>query len=512
MTTTIGTLLRKRALLDRDTLAVVTPSERLTFGEIDRRTERLAAAFAKAGIGKGDRIATLLRNSAETIEIYYAAAKRGAILCNLNLRLSPPELAYILEDSEPKLLIAGDDFLGLMDEIAAETALPEVWQAPDGTRDHLPRLDERRDAATVDRAGPDERDGDPQPDDPLLLVYTSGTTGRPKGAVLTHSGMFWTSATVAFSLDYRYRDMSLIPVPMFHVGGMSFVTCFVHTGATAVVPPMWEPGAILETIERERVNHFFAVAAMLRSLLDHPEFEKADLSSIRWIMAGGAPVPPALIERFDTLGIPVQQTYGSTETAGPATFVDLAHVVAKAGSAGLPFFHTEVRIADGDGGRAAPDAVGEIEIRAPHLISGYWRNEAATEEAFRDGWLQTGDLGFMDAEGYLFIVDRKKDVIISGGENIYPSEVEAVLEKHPGVAEVAVVALPDERWGEVPCAVVAPADAGAPPSLDDLLDFSAGQLARYKLPKRLVVTPEPLPRNATGKLLKHVIRDRVRDA
>ncbi len=501
---TVGALLERRALLDRDTPGLVAGSLRLSFGQLHAWAEAVADALAAAGIGKGDRIAVLSRNSAEGVALYYGAARGGVILCNLNVRLTADELAWILADAEPVLLIAHPDFAGLAGTLAARTGIGFVWQFDEAPMPPPPEKSAagRAAAATAvlcDRAPVAAAD-------PVLLVYTSGTTGRPKGAVMTHAGMYWVSATMAHTLDYRRRDASLIPVPMFHVGGLSFVTFFVHAGATAILPPAWEPAAVLKLIAAERINHFFAVPAMLRGLLGAPGFARADLSSLRWIMAGGAPVPPELIRDFGRRGIPVMQTYGTTETAGPATVVDAAHAEARAGSAGLPFFHTDVRIADAAGTALPADTVGEIQVRAPHLFAGYWRNPAATAEAFAGDWYRTGDLGSLDSGGYLRIRGRSRDVIISGGENIYPAEVEAVLETHPSIAEAAVVGRPDAKWGEVPAAVIVSGPGATAPDETALARYCAGKLARYKIPKRVELSETPLPRNAAGKLLRHRLR------
>jgi len=497
---TVGALLERRALLDRDTPGIVAGSLRLSFGQLQAWAEAVAAALAAAGVGKGDRIAVLSRNSAEGVALCYGAARRGAILCNLNVRLAADELAWILADAEPALLIAHPDFAGLAGTLAARSGIGQVWQFDEAP---MPPPEESAAGCAVAATAVSCDQAPVAAADPLLLVYTSGTTGRPKGAVMTHAGMYWVSATMAHTLDYRRRDASLIPVPMFHVGGMSFVTFFVHAGATAILPPAWEPAAVLELIAAERINHFFAVPAMLQGLLGAPGFARANLSSLRWIMAGGAPVPPELIRDFGRRGIPVMQTYGTTETAGPATVVDVAHAEANAGSAGLPFFHTDVRIANAAGAALPADTVGEIQVRAPHLFAGYWRNPAATAEAFAGGWYRTGDLGSLDSGGYLRIRGRSRDVIISGGENIYPAEVEAVLETHPSIVEAAVVGRQDAKWGEVPAAVIVSRPGAAAPDEASLARFCAGKLARFKIPKRVELSETPLPRNAAGKLLRH---------
>ena len=505
---TVGALLERRALLDRDTPGLVAGSQRLSFGQLQGWAEAVADAFAAAGVDKGDRVAVLSRNSAEGVALYYGAARRGVVLCNLNIRLTASELTDILSDAEPALLLAHPDFAGLARTLAARVGIGGVWrfdEAPMPPVPQLPAPERPGSGRAVTAAGAVCGQAPVAAADPLLLVYTSGTTGRPKGAVMSHAGMYWAAATMACTLDYRYRDAGLIAAPMFHVGGMSFVTCFVHTGATAILPPAWDPDAVLALIAEEGVNHFFAVTAMLRGLLAAPDFADANLSSLRWVLAGGAPVPVEPIRAFGRRGVPVLQTFGATETAGPATVVDLAHAEAKAGSAGLPFFHTDLRIVDRAGRTLPAGAAGEIQLRAPHLFAGYWRNPAATAAAFAGDWYRTGDVGRLDSEGYLWIEGRSRDVIVSGGENVYPAEVEAVLESHPAVAEAAVVGRPDAKWGEVPIAVIVAAAGAGAPDRAELARFCAGRLARYKIPQRVELSETPLPRNATGKLLRRLL-------
>ncbi len=505
---TIGALLERRALRDRGAPALIADGLRLDFGALQAWAVAVEAALADAGIGPGDRVAVLSRNSAASIALYYGVARRGAILCNVNIRLGSEELRLIIEDSAPVLIVAQPDFADVAADLARRFGIAHRWTIGDGV---FPGpLEGGVPGSTPESVGSASNVNAQTPvrsDQPLLLVYTSGTTGRPRGALLSHAGLYWAAATMAGSLDYRPGDVSLIPVPLFHVGGMSSATLFPLLGACAVVPAAWDPGAILRIIEAEGVNHFFAVATMLLSLLDHPDFATADLTSLRFVMAGGAPVPIGLIEAFSKHDIPVLHTYGSTETAGPATVVDAAHHLTKGASAGLPFFHTDLRIVGENGIVLGGDEVGEIQVRAPHLIMGYWGDPKATADAFTDGWFRTGDVGCLDSDGYLYVKDRKKDVIISGGENIFPAEVEAVLAQHPSIADVAVVARPDPTWGEVPCAVVVMREGASALSQKAIEAFCAGHLARYKAPKAVEISAEPLPRNATGKLLRHLLRN-----
>lgn len=491
----IGRFLATRARLDGGRPALIAGDRRLTFAELDSEACRAANFLRDHGIGPGDRVAVLLRNGVDYVALYYAAAKLGAILCGINWRLAAPEVEFILGDGEPKLLIHDAEFAPTI-EALRRRGFPVYNAGAEDRGSYRALLLAASDSCPADAADPDAA---------LILVYTSGTTGRPKGAVLTHRQMFWASATMAASHDYKRGDVNLVPTPLFHVGGLSFATLFVHMGATLLLPRAWEPESVLRLIAAERVNHFFCVPAMLRSLLDHPDFGAADLASLRWILCGGAPVSAYLIAAFGRRGIPVQQTYGATETAGPATLVDLDHVAAKPGSAGLPYFHTDLRVVDKSGRELPAGETGEVQIRAPHVFAGYWRNAEATEAAFAGDWLKTGDLARRDGDGYLYIVDRAKDVIISGGENVYPAEIEAVLREHRGISEVAVVGVPDADWGEVPCAVIVPAP-GQTFTIDDIQKFCAGRLARYKLPRHIELRTAPLPRNATGKLLKQAIR------
>jgi fatty-acyl-CoA synthase len=491
----VGRFLERRALLDRAKPALICGERRLSFVELDTLAARMAGLLAAKGIGHGDRIAVLLKNGIEFCALYHAVARLGAVLCPINWRLAAPEIAFILEHSEARLLVFDAEFNDAVDALPALPAL----------RHHLLFGGDGDIPAEIADHAPFTAPCPAGPDDPLLLVYTSGTTGRPKGAILSQAHMFWSSATMAYTLDYHRGDVGLIPVPLFHVGGLSFATLFVHIGATAVLMPAWEADAALALIGREGINHFFAVAAMLEGLAQAPGYQDADLSSLRWAMSGGAPVPVELIHRFAERGIPVIQTYGATETAGPAVVVDIPNAVAKAGAAGLPFFHTDLRIVDETGAALPANQPGEIHIRAPHVSAGYWRDDEATAQAFDGAWFRSGDIGRIDADGYLWVLDRKKDLIVSGGENVYPAEVERVLAGHPAIAEIAVIGAPDPRWGETVCAVVVPA-AGAAPTLEALARHCAGSLARYKHPRKLVIRDTPMPRNATGKILKHELR------
>lgn len=488
----IGDLTARRARLDGSSVALICDDRRVDFAALEALACRAANALIGLGINPGDRVALLMRNGIDYVALYYATAKIGAILCPLNWRLAPPEIGTILAHSEAHLLLYDSEFASTID------ALPEL----SGVRERF-ALDSF--VSRIAETASDSPDVAVDADDPLLLVYTSGTTGRAKGVALSHRQMLWTSMTMAATLDYRRCDVDLIAAPLFHVGGLSFATHSIHVGAASVLQPTWNAGDALDLIARERINHFFAVAAMVEALVAQPGFASTELESLRWIMAGGAPVPTVLIETLASHGIPLIQSYGSTETGGPATVVDIDNALGKAGSAGLPFFHTEVQIADDAGAPLPAETVGEVQVRGPHLAT-YWRDPAATRAAFVDGWFRMGDLGYLDSDGYLYILGRQNDLIVSGGENIYPAEVEAVLADLSGVEEVAVVGVADERWGEVACAVVVTQGDRAL-TLDEIAAHCDGRIARYKTPRRLIVRAEPLPRNATGKIRRAALKD-----
>lgn len=496
----IGAFLERRAYLEPDKVGLICGDQRLTFSDMNRRANRAARALKARGINRGDRVAVLLRNGLEYYDFYFGLAKLGAVLTGINWRLARPEVRYILENSGAKLLFYGVEFQatarGHVNELQDLEAEFVVGTASTSDPHGYDNLVSAFDDGPFDITGGD--------DDPLVLMYTSGTTGYPKGALLTHSQFFWCSLTITHTLDHRQTDINLLPLPMYHVGGISFVTTFVHLGSTVVLLPSWDTRQAMALIEREKINHFMAVPAMLNGLLNHPELDRFDLSSVRWLLASAAPVPPELIRAFHERGIPVLQSYGLTETAGPATVTPKAMALSKIGTAGLPFFHTEVRLVGPDGADVRAGEIGEIWIRGPHIISNYWGMDASGT-SFRDGWFCSGDLATQDEDGYITIVDRKKDMIISGGENIYPAELERFLYTHPKLAEIAIIGIPDERWGEAVCAV-AVLRAGESLTLEELHAFCDGKLARFKIPRHLIIRQDPLPLNPTGKLLRGELR------
>jgi fatty-acyl-CoA synthase len=483
---TVADVLARRVARSGPGLAVVDGAHRVTWGALARMVGAMAGRLAALGLVPGDRVGMIAPNGLAFVVLVHAAARQGLVLCGLNHRLAPVELAAILRDCAPRAVFFDPAMAALAG--AALAGLPV----------HAEPLTAAECLGADHPAPPAPAVG---PDDPLVLVYTSGTTGLPKGAVLSHAQMVWASLTMVPSLDARAGDVHLLPVPLFHVGGLSFAVHAAHLGMTLVLPGAWRAAPVLDLIAAEGVNHFFAVPTMLADLLPAVAADPGRARSLRWVLTGGAPLPAALARAYGALAVPVLQTYGATETGGPGLCVDPAHAVAKAHTIGRPFFHTEMRLVDDADRPVPPGTPGALQLRGGHLFGGYWQNPEATVAAFAPGgWFRTGDIAVQDDDGFVLLVDRAKNLIISGGENIWPAEVERALEAHPDVAEVAVVGLPDPRWGEAVCAVVV-ARPGAAVTLESLIEFGAPQLARYKLPRALRLVAG-LPRNATGKLVR----------
>ncbi|ROO89087.1 fatty-acyl-CoA synthase [Actinocorallia herbida] len=504
---------RRRARVAPDHVVVRYEGGDLSYAGLDERAARLAAVLAEGGVGEGERVAYLGLNSSSFLVTMLAAFRLGAVFVPLNFRLTGVETGYVLGRSGAVALVCEDGHRAVAEAAREGVDLRLALLVDD---DPAIPVQGEPGPAWAPWSGP-LAEADPHPEiasrgfaDPAILMFTSGTTGRPKGVLLTHGNVWWNSVNVDTMLDTRRGDTTHAVAPLFHIGALnSFVIRTLVRGGTVIVRRTFDPASTLADLTAHRVNSTFMVPAMLAGLSRVEGIAEADLSALRSVVVAGAPVPPSLIEQFAGYGVLLQQAWGLTETAPFATHLPAESTMAKLGSAGLPMPHTRVRVVDTETGEAAaPGVAGEVLVSGPNVTPGYWENPEATAAAFdAEGWFHSGDIGYLDEDGYLFIVDRLKDMIISGGENVYPAEVERVLTELPGLTDIAVIGVGDERWGERVVAVVSLAE-GVELTLEELRAFGERRLARYKLPRELRVVPA-LPRNASGKLEKVAVRAMV---
>lgn len=500
----MGSWTTRRARMTPDAVAVSQDGVEWTYADVHSRATRLANALRERGISAGDRVAYLGLNSIHFLAVMFATAKLGAIVVPLNTRLAPPETAYILGDSDPRLFVWDEPFTQIVTSNAVADLLQERGIATvtvhDSDGDCLSRWYAEGSETPVD-----------EPvglDDVFMIQYTSGTSGRPKGVMLTHGNITFNVYNVLVDLDLTSNEVALVTAPLFHTAALNqlFFPTFLK-GGRCLIEAKWDAERALDLIQTQRVTYLFGVTSMYLSLTHAPGFDEADLSSINVTMSGGSPLPESLLRAWIDRGQMIVQGYGLTESSPGLTMLRRGEGIRKVGSAGTPCFFADVRVFDPTGRDVPPGVPGEVLGQGPNVTPGYWRNDAATDAAFvGDHWLRTGDLATVDDEGYLRIVDRVKDMIISGGENIYPAEVEAAIHDHPAIAEAAVIGIPDPQWGEVGRAVVS-LRAGATLTTDELLSFLDGRIARYKIPRSVVILPE-LPHNASGKLVKGPLRER----
>ncbi len=480
--------LTHRAATAPDRPALIADGARWSFAELDRWASALARGLAALGVRPGDRVALLLRNSPEFVALIHAAPRLGITLAPLNTRLAAPELAWQIADADVHVLIYDADnaapAVATLQRLAAPPramSLADLVALPETEHDLY---------STIDL------------DASFTIIYTSGTTGQPKGALLTYGNYWWSAIGSALNLGTHVDDRWLAVLPLFHVGGLSIVIRAAIYGIPIVLHRTFDPAAVNHAIDEDGVTIVSVVSAMLRRLLDE-RGSNSYPTTLRCILLGGGPAPQPLLEACAARGMPVVQTYGLSEAASQVATLAPADAPHKLGSAGKPLLLTELRI-ERAGAPASAGEVGEILVRGPTVMQGYINRPDATAEALRDGWLHTGDLGYLDQDGYLYIVSRRTDLIISGGENIYPAEVEAILLAHPAVEEAAVVGLPDARWGQVPAAAIK-LRPGATLSEDQLIEFCRVRLAGYKLPRAFRFVGA-LPRNAAGKVLRDQLR------
>ncbi|MBE9603375.1 AMP-binding protein [Acetobacteraceae bacterium H6797] len=467
-----------------DAVALIHEGASLTYAGLHEAVQRLAGAMVAAGLRKGDRVAFLGHNHPAQIIQLLACCRLGMIQVPMNWRLAAPELAFMLADSGAKLVMATAEF----ERAAATLGLPVVaaeaaW--PGG----------------LDSAGEPPEWG--APEDIALLVYTSGTTGRPKGALLSQRAIFYNALNAQHLFSLTAADRVLTVLPLFHVGGLNIQTMpALYAGATVMLEPRFEPARFMAACTHFRPTLTLLVPAVMQALLSHPGWAAADLSSLRAAGAGSSDVPPRLIEAFHERGVPIQQIYGATETCPIAIGQTRAEALAAPGSIGRPALHARAKVVGMDGADLPMGETGQIAIAGPGILDGYWNLPEASRDSIRDGWFLTGDVGHVDAAGRWWFTDRVKHVIISGGENIYPAEVERVLATAPGIREGAVTGRADPQWGEVPVAVVVPGEGF---SAQAVLAHFQGQLARFKCPRDVVVV-EALPRTALGKVASSALR------
>lgn len=499
----VADVIRRHAERRPDAVALRDGERELVYGDLDQRSNRLAHALRASGVGAGTRVAYLDRSSPEVIELLFAASKIGAVLVPLNWRLAPPELAAVVADARAPVLIAGPAYREV-----AEDVLERLSPAPD-----LVVVGEAYEGWLAAHE-PRDPGGRGQAGDVIVQMYTSGTTGVPKGVLTTHRNLAVTAQT---SLRWAFdeRSVSLTPLPMFHIGGIGWTYCGLWHGATTILVRDFEPTGVLDILERRRVTNAVLVPTMLQMLTAVPGAAERDYSALRSIAYGAAPITtPVLKATLQTFGCALLGLYGLTESTGGVVALEpedhdpggpREHLLR---SAGRPYPWVELRIADpATGGPVGADVVGEVWLRGPNVTPGYFNRPAETGAALTpDGWLRTGDGGYVDEDGYLFLTDRIKDMIVTGGENVYPVEVEEALAQHADVAEVAVIGVPHPHWGEAVKALVVPRP-GARTGPDDLIAFARDRLAGYKLPRSVDFVNE-LPRTPSGKVLKRELRER----
>ncbi|AGL00063.1 long-chain-fatty-acid--CoA ligase [Desulfoscipio gibsoniae] len=507
----IGDLLDRNARRYPKKTAVFFRETRYTFGELKNRVCRLSNAFWEMGIRKGDRVALLLENCHQYLELYLAVTSKGAIAVPLNYRQAGRELTYIINDAQVKAVVSCKAYLPVLNAIEKDLQGVKYYISIDGGEKVLDYEQLITAASAAEKAPVTVSDSDV-----AYLMYTSGTTGYPKGVILTHKNIIMTSMNLSWSYHYiEPDDVTINFAPLFHSGQASISMCHFYSGATNIIMEKFNPQSILETIQKEKVTNFWAAPTMINMLIKYPEFARYDLSSLRQIAYSGAPMPvPLLKECLALIGPKFIQMYGLTE-AGPhlTSLAQEDHVaegppekVRRLGSVGKEVLNTQVRVVNERGEDVAPGEVGEIIGKGDNIMQGYWNLPKATAEALRDGWLYTGDLATVDEDGYIYIVDCKKDMIISGGENIYPKELENVIYEHPAVLEAAVIGLPDTHWGELVMALIV-LKQGQQVTEEEIIEYCKKNLASYKKPKRVKFIDE-LPKNPSGKVLKTVLRQK----
>ena len=485
--------LSRNALYTPDAPALVwaPTGETYTYAELHRAGARLAKGLAERfALSKGDRIAVLAENTTEHVLLFCAAQTAGYVLVPLNFRLAPPELQYLVDDSDPHVTFASEGYRDTAQDL--DGGEPVV---PLGAVEDL-----------IESASGETGDDGPDLDDPLMILYTSGTTGRPKGAIIPHRMLFWNSVNTELRLNLTAEDRSFNAAPFYHTGGWNvLLTPFLHHGATTYLFPSFDPGAVLRTCEEEDMTILWGVPTMLKMMADHEAFDEVSFDSVRYAVVGGEAMPEPLIRTWQDKGVPIRQGFGMTEVGVNCFSLPERDALRKIGSIGFPNFYVDATVVDEDGDEVPPNTTGELLLRGPVVTPGYWNDPAATDEAIdENGWFHTGDLVEVDEKGYYYVVGRKHDMFISGGENVYPAEIESALYEHPQVDEAAVLGVPDDEWGEVGAAFVVP-DGDL--SSETITAHCREHLAKYKVPKHVRLL-DNLPLGDSGKVDKAALRAR----
>ena len=503
----LADIVRGHAKATPDRVALVDGDRTFTYAQLDDRSNRFAEGLRSEGLGAQERVAFLDKNGPEYFDAVFGTAKVNAVLCAVNWRLAPPEAAFVINDSQAKILVVGQELLPMLDEIADElTTVTKVLVVGESS------AHESYEAWLARQVSADPH-VEANPHDVALQFYSSGTTGRPKGVMLTNDNLFASVDANNESLGFDDRSVNLVAMPLFHVAGGAWGIVGLYNGCPNVIMREVDPAGVIEIIQRHGITHLVLVPAVIQFVLMLPEARTADFSSLEVLVYGASPISEeVLTDAIATFGCKFVQAYGMTETTGGVVILPPEdhdptgpnrHRLRAAGKAGPG---TEVRVVDTDTGTdAETGAVGEILIRSRQNMSGYWNLPKDTAETLLpDGWLRTGDAGYLDGDGYLYIHDRVKDMIISGGENIYPAEIENALMSHPAIADVAIIGVPSERWGETPKAIVVLAP-GAELAPAELIEFARTRLAHYKCPTSVDFV-DVLPRNPSGKILKRELR------
>ena len=490
--------------LHPDKTAIIFAEQQITYAELNERANRASCWLQSLGIEKGDRVAVMLNNCPEFIEIFLACARLGVIFVPLNFRSASPELDYFLRNCRPRLFVFGQEFIGTVNKLNLEKSKMQVMLAAVGNAPFdTSVIDYIDESSALDGRTPflTRSLGPADPEEPQVIMYTSGTTGRPKGAVLSHRKTFFNCLNADIFFKMHFDDIMLVILPLFHSGGLFIqASPTIYKGATMVIHARFDPVKVYRDIEKYAVTKFLGVPTVYRALIKVDPQDRGDISSLKVCAGGGEKTTPELFEKCREAGLAFRQVMGQTETS-ILLWASEEDSFRKPGTVGRPVFHAEVYIVDKTGRPVKRGDVGEIVVRGSIMMKEYWQDPVRTEETIRNGMLYTGDLARMDDDGYYFLVDRARDMYITGGENVYPAEIERVLKDHPEIEDAAVVGVPDERWGEVGKAFVI-SRKGSNPSAEDIIGFCSQHLAKFKCPRKISFC-EKLPRTSLGKVRKN---------